>query len=656
MSKRAANWRKKIKRLGQFFSQKRKTKVDVDFSWEKEVSDESETNFDSEEIFAAGKEKGINYYLIYFFIFAAFALLIFRVFSLQISYGSENLEKSEHNRIRYKYTEATRGLIYDANGIVLARNKPNFTLVAYPLDLPAKPEGRKELYQKISAFSGIDESEIESKIEGKGLVQFDPIIVRENLEREKALILEEKLADIAGFAIEKRGSREYPFSKLISHLIGYTAPLSEADIARYPSYLLLERVGKVGLESSYEEVLRGKNGKELIEVDAAGDLKRYIAKEEAVSGESLELYLDINLQKAATRALKKSLLNSGSRKGVAIVMDPRNGGIKAFVSLPAFDSNIFTQKKSQKLYQDLLRNPDKPLFNRAISGVYPSGSTIKPIVATAGLSEGVITDKTTIFDKGQIEVPNKYNPREKYIYKDWKAHGWVDVYKAIAVSCNVFFYHVGGGFGHIKGLGLERLVSYYRKFGLGEKTGIDLENEAEGLVPDEEWKLKNKGKAWFLGDTYLLSIGQGNLLVTPLQLTVATSAIANGGKLLKPKIVKRILGQGDKVVRKLGNDVKRENLAPAKYLAIVRAGMRGGVTYGSSRSLSNLPFSVAGKTGTAETGKKGEKNHAWYTCFAPYNNPEIVVTVLVENGGEGYEAAVPVAREILKSYFASKSK
>jgi penicillin-binding protein 2 len=322
------------------------------------------------------------------------------------------------------------------------------------------------------------------------------------------------------------------------------------------------------------------------------------------------------------------------QRGSAIVMDVRDGSVLALAALPAYDNNVFAGKVSSTAYQLLLENPDRPLFPRAWAGQFPSGSTIKPLIVTAALAEGVVTARTTVTSIGGIHVG-------PWFFPDWKVggHGTVNARSAIAWSVNTFFYYVGGGYGGFIGLGVDRLTKWMRAFGLGAETGIDLPGEATGHVPSQEWKQETKNERWYIGDTYNLSIGQGDLLVTPLQMARMTAAVANGGTLVRPHVV---MSSSTAELPRLDVD--------ASALATVRQGMRETVIYGSGRALSVLPVPSAGKTGTAQWNSD-KPNHAWYIGFAPFESPEIVVTVLLEEGGEGSSYAVPVAGEILRAWW-----
>ena len=374
--------------------------------------------------------------------------------------------------------------------------------------------------------------------------------------------------------------------------------------------------------------------------------------ERATPGRDVVLEIDGELERFAAETLARHIRAVGKRAGALVALDPRDGAVRALVSYPGYDSNLLGSGASLEEVGQLLRDPAKPFFNRVVSGGYPSASTIKPILATAALEAKLIDPARQIYDPGYISVPNPYDPANPTIFKDWKPLGWIDMRRAIAFSANVYFYTIGGGHGGIPGLGIERIKSWLERFGWGSTLGIDLPGEYAGLIPDPEKKkiIRPKDPAWRIGDTYITSIGQGDLQITPLQLAAATAAIANGGTLWKPRVARAIVDDERRVVQAFDPVRLREDIASAGSLAIVREGMRLAVTEGSAIGLAELFFPVAGKTGTAETGVYG-RNHGWFVGFAPYDAPEIVIAVLVEEGSGGSTDAVPVAREVLYHYF-----
>jgi penicillin-binding protein 2 len=340
---------------------------------------------------------------------------------------------------------------------------------------------------------------------------------------------------------------------------------------------------------------------------------------------------------------------AGKKRGVVIASQPSTGDILALVNLPTYDSNTFARGISSEEYGRLATDPDKPLFERALNGEYPSGSTIKPIVAVAGLQEGIITGATRLMSSGGIRFG-------QWLFPDWKpgGHGITDVVKAIAESVNTFFYAIGGGYGDILGLGPERLLSYFRLFGLGSETGVDAQ-EKKGFVPSPEWKRGKTGEPWYIGDTYHVAIGQGDVSVTPLQVNLFTSYFANGGVNYQPRFVRESIDTPTGHRTQIESKVYRKDVVASQHVALVREGMRQTVVSGSGRRLSLLPVSAAGKTGTAQWNTT-KPPHAWFTGWAPFENPAVVITVLVEEGEEGSRIASPVAYEILKWYFEREQR
>lgn len=582
----------------------------------------------------------------YLFCFGILTILLGQLLRLQITQGPFNRTLAEGNRIRVREIAAPRGLIYDSKNILLAKNNASFNLEIYPLDLPKASQEQDKIFESLSETSQIPKAEIKDKVTQKGFLTYDPIVLKENIDRETAMILEVKTINLPGVVISKKPIREYPEISGLGPVIGFVGKMTERDLKENPTYKPFYEIGKEGLELSYEKFLKGTPGILEVEVDSKGRQQRQLSVTAPSPGNNLISSLDLELEAKMAKELAAAVSGVNSPGGAAVALDPRNGQILGIVSYPTFDNNIFSGQAKEKDYQGLLNDPGKPMFSRAISGTYPSGSTVKPFIASAGLQDGVITPSTTINDPGEIKVGN-------WIYPDWKAHGLVDVRKAIAVSCNVFFYSVAGGWDKIKGLGIEKLKDYLIQFGFGAKTGVDLPGEAIGLVPDPTWKEKNKKEMWYLGDTYHLGIGQGDFLVTPLQMAVGFSAIANGGELLKPQLVTKITDKDGKVIEDFQKEIIRKDFISPDNLQVVREGMRQAVTSGSATLLGDLPVAVAAKTGTAQFGDEG-KTHAWIAVFAPYNDPQIVLLILVEEGGEGYATAGPVAHDILDWYFSRR--
>ncbi|MDO8444039.1 MAG: penicillin-binding protein 2 [bacterium] len=587
-----------------------------------------------------------------------FTALVLRLFVIQVVSGSANQKLAEGNRIRPRIIEANRGLILDKNGVSLAQNSPSFALAVYPSDLPKKKTDRLAIYQKIADLTSLPVDQIRTDAEKNGLSSLDEIIISDNISHDDALLLEQKINGLPGAYVATKSIRQYVSGSGMAHILGYTGIVSTDDIKNFPNYYLSDRIGKTGLESQYESALRGTHGVEQIEVDSKGNITRVLvdnSNKEPVSGDNLVLNVEFGLQQATSTALLNGMA-AGTKQsgqsvtsGIAIVMNVQTGAILSMVSQPSYDNNLFSTKISQADYSKLTSDPTLPLFDRAIAGVYPPGSIVKIVMASAGLQEGTITANTSMVTPAAIKL-GEYN------FPDWKDHSYesTDIERAIAESNDIFFYAVGGGFDKIKGLGIDRIKKYWQLFGLGEKTGIDLPGEAAGLLPDNAWKMKTQNTPWYIGDTYHVSIGQGDLLVTPIQMLRATATIANGGKLLEPQLVNRIVDHSGTTVKEFDPRIERTNFISDSVIKIVQQGMRQAIVSGSVRSiLADFPIPVAGKTGTAQF-MNNAKTHAWFECYAPYDNPQIAVIVLVEGGGEGFDIAGPVAKDIMTYYFAQK--
>lgn len=585
------------------------------------------------------------------------ALLVTRLANLQLVNGSRNFSLAEGNRIRQKVLRAPRGVVYDAKGQVLVRNVASFDLTVTPQQLPKDTQARQDLYQKVASLVGTSSNEIASKAEVKGLGYPLPVLVVAGVEREKALTFDVANEDLAGFSLETNPIREYIDGGSLSHFLGYTGRIDQKELAKLQSeYQPTDYIGKLGLEKQYETLLRGVPGGEQTEVDAMGRTIKLLASKQAEPGSNLVLSIDKDLQTKLAEQIKIQMDRAGSTRASGVALNPKTGEVLAAVSLPGYDNNLFSRGIKAADYAALTGDKAQPLFNKVVSGAFPSGSVIKPLVASAALQEGVINTGTSVNDTGALEVPHQYDPNIKYTFRSYDAGGLgvVNVTRAIAQSSNVFFYTIGGGFGSIKGLGVDRLSSYYQKFGLGSRTGIDIPGETAGVIPTPKWKQKVKKEAWFTGDTYNMSVGQGDTLVSPLQMAVATSAVANGGTVYEPHLLKRVTDDQGRTTSEVAPKAVRSNFIDPTHLKTVREAMRQVVTGGTACCLiqQEVPVAVAAKTGTAETDPTGKrKPHAWFTAFAPYEDPQIVIVVLVENSGEGAEYAAPAVRGTLSWYF-----
>jgi penicillin-binding protein 2 len=560
-----------------------------------------------------------------------FGLLSARTAYLQIYLGDHFRTIAESNRVRVHAIPSHRGILKDRTGIPLASNLPSFRLVAYTSSLPEK---REEMLKAVAEEFSLSAEELEGKIKEAGDVE--EILLAKNLPYEQAIAFLSREEGYPGIHVELSETRGYPTNAIpsLSHVLGYTGPLNESEYTdlKEDGYRKFDVIGKQGIEAAHELELRGTFGEEVFEVNAQGKLLRTISQREPVDGRDLTLTIDARLQAYSELALQKHLANRPVKRAAVVALDPRNGEVLALVSYPSFDANLFSQGISEDQYQALLNDPNAPLFPRASSGEYPSGSTIKPFFAAAALTEKIITPETSFLSVGGLTLGDRFFP-------DWRpgGHGITNVYWALADSVNTFFYIIGGGNEAFNGMGVETLMSYASKFGLGRKTGIDITGEADGFLPDKAWKLEVKGEPWYIGDTYNVSIGQGDILVSPLQMARGTAAIANGGELVTPHLL-------------VGEEKPKERIIEKEVTDIVREGMRRTVTIGTARSLSTLPVEAGAKTGTAQWNVN-KVPHSWFTGFAPYDNPTITLAVLVEEGGD-VTAATPIARDILDWYFS----
>jgi penicillin-binding protein 2 len=581
-----------------------------------------------------------------FFLFLIFllAILYLRTIQLQIIHAKEFQIKSDSNKFLISKIKSERGVIYDKNFKQLVFNRPNFDLILKKDDLPKNEKEKERVLKEVSQILKIDFEKLKEKINS----QEEKIKIFENLDHQALIVLETKIDELSGFEIEKRIQREYLDGETISHLIGY---LGKADFE-----------GKEGIEKSYDQILKENPGKILIERDAKGRILSQKIVELPKPGKSLVLWLDFDLQKKIKEEMEKKIKEVGAKGGAAVAIDPKTGGVLALVSLPSFDNNLFSKGISQKDWEKLQKDPRNPLLNRATSGQYLFGSTVKPFIALAALQEKIISPNKKIDCQGKIEIPHRYNPEIIYQFGDWTVHGLTDVRKAIAESCNVFFYTIGGGYKDQEGLGPSKIKKYLETFGFGKSVDSDfpIPSFATGLIGDPEWKKEKFGENWWDGDTYNMSIGQGYILTTPLQVAKAYAAIANGGKLLKPKFVKEIVDEEKNVVETIQPEVEREIQTDPKNLQIVKEGMRWAVTgqnspHASAVALNDLPVAAAAKTGTAQVSRKDCKDcyTIWISVFAPYEDPKIVLTIVLEDvKGRLSQVVVPVAKEVLNWYFS----
>ncbi|MBI2413210.1 MAG: penicillin-binding protein 2 [Deltaproteobacteria bacterium] len=582
----------------------------------------------------------------------AFFVIGARFWYLQVLASSHYTELSLNNSTRLVKSPAPRGVIYDRLGIKIAENRPGFDLYLVPEDVKDWAWTKEMLLKLVS----IDDETIEEKLQkAKGRPPFQAITLKEDLTWDETVKIESYKFEMPGIILDVAPKRSYLFGEANAHLIGYLGEISEKELkekeTENPSnkYRPGDLTGKYGLEKAFESDLRGIDGGKEVEVDALGRKIKVVNYLPPYPGNNIKLTIDIKTQVAAWAALKDKV-------GAAVAIEPSTGKVLAMVSTPTFDPNALSSGISKEDWQELIGNPLNILNNRAIQGLYPPASTFKPIHAAAALEEKVITPSTMIYSGPAFRFGNRD-------YRDWKeqGHGIINVHRAIVESSDTFFYQVG-----LK-LGIDRLARYTKGFGFGQKTGIPLHNEKSGLVPSSEWKEKTYKVKWYEGETISVSVGQGYMLTTPLQLCNAYAAIANGGTILKPQIIEEIKTPAGEELSRFTPEARGTLAVSPETLSIVKDALRGVVhdDGGTAHFLKATNLKIAGKTGTAQVAKliKRTKNiqsiaykyrdHAWFAGFAPYDDPKIAVVVIVEHGGFGASAAAPVARELFKAYLTT---
>jgi penicillin-binding protein 2 len=585
-----------------------------------------------------------------------FGALTLQLINLQVIQGDEFKRRAEINALREISLPSARGLIVDRNGQPLVQNSARFSAAIVPGDLPER--GEAAVYRLLSGVLNVPAEEIDQKVrEGaKGKGEYSPAVIKEDIDRDAALVLMELAPHAPGLQVITEPSRRYLSGSLLSHVLGYTGPISAEEHAELgdEDYLIQDFIGKSGVESQYESALRGKPGKKLVEVDAGGRELKVISERRPIDGSNLVLSIDLDLQRKAAEVLGEYA--GASDNAAAAVMDVKTGELLAMVSQPGFDNNIFSGPLSDESLAALVDSPGKPLVNHLIADRYAPGSTFKTIVGAGALQEGVAAPWTTITSRGYITVENEFDPNVVYVYPDWATLGALDFYGGIAMSSNVYFYYLAGGKSDegFRGLGEDKVAQYARAFGFGEPTGVDLPGESPGLVPDAAWKEEAIGEPWTLGDTYNFGIGQGYVAATPLQVLTAISAVANGGDLLNPRVVKELQDSQGKTLEVTEPVLRNQIPIDAANMETLRAAMRQSVTAGVAKNAAVAGMEVAGKTGTAEFGPRlsnGKyETHGWFVGFAPYNDPQIAIVVFVQRGSGGNDAS-PAAAKILDFYF-----
>ena len=579
-----------------------------------------------------------------------FAIIFFRLWYLQVLSGDNYVAAARENRVREIKIEAPRGEIVDRHGVALVENRNSLSIKVTPDKLPAKPAERARVFRRLGRLLGLKPRRTERRVERelRALPYTKPTIKQDVNPNVVAYILERQ-EEFPGVEPERESLREYPHGVIGAHIFGQVGEVTPRELKdpQYSGVSMGDRVGQAGIEAEYDRFLRGRNGAARVEVDALGDLTKTLRRVQPVQGKQLRLSLDLNVQRVAQQALA-----GGTGRGAFAVMNVQNGEVVALGSQPSFDPNIFTKPITQKKLNALSSEAlGKPLFDRAIQGGYPTGSTFKLITATAALQSGLITPSTPLNDAGSITVGGI-----KFENAGGVAHGTLSLIPALTVSSDVFFYQLGRDMNE-KGMPLQL---WAHRLGIGRKTGIDLPGEIPGRLPTPHWrdtwfKKKLTDRPWSVGDNINLSVGQGDLLANPLQMAVAYAAVANGGRVLRPRLGLRIEDATGRALQQLdAPTARRIKIAPETRTAILE-GLRGAASAPGGTStpvFQGFPIPIAGKTGTAE--HVGKPDQSWYVALAPYPNPRYVVAVTDEAGGFGADTAAPMARRILAALFDVK--
>jgi penicillin-binding protein 2 len=662
--------------------------------------------------------------ILYILILVIFGFYGFRLFSLQIINGDEYVAQAEENRISNISIQTERGIIYDRNGIVLAKNAASYNVMITPADLPVDEGAIQEIYRQLSAVIDIPVSNGELTDEvvktftpcntDLGISEivviadtnapYTPMEVKCDIDKETAMLIESKSDEWPGVTIEIEPIREYPTGALTSEIIGFLGPIPESQEEYYTELGFVagrDKVGYAGVEATMQDTLGGKNGLRVVEVDVAGKVIRDVEPPvEPEPGLNIKLTIDTRLQEAAKAALignidwwNRWFNDVRFTNGVVIAMNPKTGEILALVSYPTYENNRMARFIPSYYYQQLSADPNRPLFNHAISAEHPPGSVYKIVTAIGALNEGVVTPYQSLITPYSIFITEKYSendpgtPRE---FVDWKegGHGQANFFKGVSQSVDVYFYKISGGYqDEVKeGLGIWRMSEYAKALGYGEITGIELPGETNGLVQTPTWKRINLSENWSTGDTYIAGMGQGYVLATPLQILVSYAIVANDGVYMKPTIIREIIDSDGNVVQEFEPEqvwditkdpliaIYDENNIPTGEKKVVepwvidvtQQALRMTVTEGTAMSIfKGMEVPTSGKTGTAEycdniaqeQGLCVSGNwpaHAWYVGYGPSDDPEIAVIAFVYNGTEGSSVAAPIVREVLEAYFALK--
>lgn len=575
-------------------------------------------------------------------------ILVLRLWYLQIQQGSEYQQRSESNRIRVQQLAAPRGDLLDRHGEILVTNRPRFNVIWIRDDTPYA----SEVVRQLASILDLDTTQILDRIRaGANQPRYIPTRIKEDIDWPTLVTIENNSFNLPGVQVEVHPHRDYRYHNMASHLVGYLGEISRQELEQHRGgdYRQGDYIGKMGLEKLFDTYLRGEKGHKYVEVDVRGFTQKQLQMQEPLPGNDLQLTLDLEMQRAAEAGLK-------DRAGAVVAMEVNTGRLLTLASAPTLPLNAFSGGIPHSVWQGLLADRRAPLVNKPIQSQYPPASTYKMVTAMAALEEDIITADSTFYCGGSTVF-------QGHRYHCWKreGHGHVDLERGMAESCDVYFYQLG------QRLGVDTLARYARKLGLGRKTGVVLEHEKDGLVPTREWKRRRFNEPWQDGETLSVSIGQGFNLVTPIQVTRMTAAVANGGRFYRPLLVTGIIDPEGEVLREFHPELEEETPARDSTWKLLQKSLEAAVMNerATGRSARIEDITVAGKTGTAQVVRLARvelfeddedipyhfRHHAWFTAYAPAEDPEVAVTVLVEHGGGGGSVAAPLAKEVLEAYF-----
>ncbi|MGB5853817.1 MAG: penicillin-binding protein 2 [Oceanisphaera sp.] len=579
-------------------------------------------------------------------------VLVANLYHLQINEHQIYQTRSNDNRIKVLPIAPTRGLIYDRNGILLAENRPIYSLEI----TPEQAQDLDHTVDEIITLLDLDPT-VKNRFftEVRRQRRFTPVVLVNRLNEQQVARFSINQHKYPGAAIEAYLKRFYPYRDTFTHVIGYVARINDRDVTRLrednklANYASTRDIGKLGVERYYEDTLHGQTGYQEVEVNNRGRVIRTLKYQPPIPGSDIYLNVDVKLQQKAQKLM-------ANRRGAAVIMTPKDGKILSLISSPSYDPNLFVHGISGPEYRELLNNPDRPLINRASQGIYAPASTVKPMLAIMGLNEGAFTTNTRFFGGPYFQIPNT-----KRKFRDWRrwGHGWMDVYRAIEISADTFFYDLAYR------VGIDGINDYMGRFGFGEYSGIDLHEEASGNLPSREWKKSRHKQPWYQGDTISVGIGQGYWTATPLQLARATTILVDRGETIHPRLLNGIGGPDGMIPMPVSKGTPIE-LKQDNYWDVALTGMHrviNGREGTARRAFANTPYTAAGKSGTAQVFSLAEnqqynhdstkehlRDNALFIAFAPYENPEVVVSVVLENAGGGSSNAAPVARALLDLY------